>query len=146
MIQNSVECSGCGALSDAAGDTPADSMPCPFCGAKSRIVDLHIAETVVLRDGWGTRAKRAGDTRPYVEDIAMPSFSHRLDKHVLREQVIDRDNDRYFEKVTDYECGEVIHQNEEPLSKHRGHGSAKVKRKRLKMVNLALQRTRLAHR
>ena len=55
----------------------------------------------------------------------MPSFSHRLGKLVLREQVIDRDNDVYFEKVTEYEDGSVIHHCEERLSEHQGHGSAK---------------------
>jgi hypothetical protein len=42
--------------------------------------------------------------------------------------VIDRDNNRYFEMVTDYESGEIIHHCEEPLSEHQGHGSAKPKK------------------
>jgi hypothetical protein len=49
-------------------------------------------------------------------------------KLVHREQIIDRDNDRYFERVTDYETGEVIHMNEEPLSKHVLRGTAKPKK------------------
>ena len=93
-----------------------------------RTFNGFIEETIILRDGLGVKAKRPGESCPYVEDKAMPSFSHRLGKHVLREQVIDRDNNRYFEKVTDYDSGEVIHQNEEPRSDHRGHGSAKVKK------------------
>lgn len=40
---------------------------------------------------------------------------------------IDRDEDTYFERVED-EDGNVIHHCEEPLSKHRGHGSAKPNR------------------
>ena len=89
---------------------------------------MFIEETIILRDGLGVKAKRPGESRPYVEDKAMSSFSHRLGKHVFREQVIDRDNNRYFEKVTDYESGEIIDHNEEPLSEHRGHGTAKVKK------------------
>ena len=89
---------------------------------------MFIEEAKTLRDGLGMKAKRPGEKRPFIEDKAMPSFSHRLGKHVLREQVIDRDNNRYFEKVTDYESGEIIHHNEEPLSEHRGHGTEKVKK------------------
>jgi hypothetical protein len=84
---------------------------------------------VVARDGIGVTAKRPGDRRPYIEDRALPSYSHRYDKVVLREQIIDRENDRYFERVTHYETGEVIHEIDEPLSQHRGHGSAKKSKK-----------------
>lgn len=43
------------------------------------------------------------------------------------ERVIDRSGDKYFEKVTICDSGEVYHQCEEPLSSHWGHGSAKPK-------------------
>ena len=43
------------------------------------------------------------------------------------ERHIDRDNDHYHEKVTDPETGEIIHESDEPLSEHQGHGSAKTK-------------------
>ena len=39
--------------------------------------------------------------------------------------VIDRENDLYKEVVTDPDTGKIIHQCEEPLSEHVGHGSAK---------------------
>jgi hypothetical protein len=35
--------------------------------------------------------------------------------------------DRYREKVTDYETGEVLRDCDDPLSQHQGHGSAKLK-------------------
>lgn len=57
----------------------------------------------------------------------MPDYSYSREKHVHKQRVIDRDNDHYFEKVTDYETGEVIHHCEEPLSQHQGHGDAKRK-------------------
>ena len=58
---------------------------------------------------------------------ACPIFFYSLEKFVLREEVIDRDKDVYFEKVTDYEDGRTIHHCEERLSEHKGHGSAKKK-------------------
>ena len=47
--------------------------------------------------------------------------------YVHKEREIDRDNDRYRERVVDEE-GVVLHDVEEPLSLHFGHGSAKVRR------------------
>lgn len=57
----------------------------------------------------------------------MPDYSYSREKHVHKQRIIDRDNDHYFEQVTDYETGEVIHHCEEPLSQHQGHGDAKRK-------------------
>ena len=45
-----------------------------------------------------------------------------------KSRTIDKDKDQYSEIVTEPETGEVIHRCEEPLSKHRGHGSAKTKK------------------
>lgn len=41
-----------------------------------------------------------------------------------KSRVIDKYKDRYMEKVTDPETGEIIHGCEEPLSEHFGHGFA----------------------
>ena len=48
-------------------------------------------------------------------------------KWMKKERVIDKDNDHYREIVTDPETGEVIHECEEKLSDHFGHGSDKPK-------------------
>jgi hypothetical protein len=122
-----IECSECGAVIDTGGGIPDARAHCPKCGGLRRTVYASVIEAAVLRDGVGVKAKRRSDRRPYLEDSAMPSYSHDKGKVLLREQIIDRDNDRYFEKVTDYETGEVIHHNEEPLSQHQGHGSAKIR-------------------
>lgn len=127
MTQDTVQCTDCGSLIDTATDTPESRTPCPVCGKLRRTFNVFIEDKLTARDGLGVKAKRPNEKRPYIEDKAMPSYSHRLGKNVLREQIIDRDNDRYFEKVTDYETGEIIHHNEEPLSEHIGHGTAKNK-------------------
>ena len=44
---------------------------------------------------------------------------------IQKERLIDRKSDRYKELVKDLETGEVIHETDEPLSQHTGHGSAK---------------------
>jgi hypothetical protein len=71
------------------------------------------------------KAKGLGQKKPHVELKQGPSDSHELGKPVERVYLIDRGNDRYFEKVSDYETGELIHHDEEPLSEHIGRGSAK---------------------
>jgi hypothetical protein len=126
--QDRVECSVCKTVIDASRDTPDSRAPCPTCGGLRWSIHVSITETVTARGGIGVKAKRQGQSRPYIEDRGIPSYSASRGKTVLREQVIDRDNDRYFERVIDYDTGEVIHKCEEPLSEHRGHGSAKPKR------------------
>lgn len=92
-----------------------------------RIHNVSITENIIVRDGYGLKAKRPGQKKPYVEELSMPDYSYSREKQVLKQRVIDRDNDQYFEKVTDYETEEVIHHCEEPLSQHQGHGDAKRK-------------------
>lgn len=128
MTHDFIVCSNCGALIDAEADTPENRTPCLVCGKSGRIFNASFEETIILRDGLGVKAKRPGESRPFTEEKAMPSFSHRLGKYVLREQVIDRDKNLYREKISDYDSGEIIHNNAEPLSEHRGHGSAKGKK------------------
>ncbi|QWE17165.1 hypothetical protein [Polynucleobacter sp. AP-Nino-20-G2] len=100
---------------------------CPTCGSSAKTIHVEIIEKVNARDGVGMKAKRPGERRPYIEDLSIPEHSHSLEKIVHRARIIDRDKDRYFEKITDYETGEIIHHCEEPLSQHQGHGSAKKK-------------------
>lgn len=40
---------------------------------------------------------------------------------------IDREHNTYDEKVVDEETGQVLHECHEPLSDHRGHGSARTR-------------------
>ena len=118
-------CSACNFLLEISG--PETINRCPNCGSTNKTFEVVIEEKVIIRDGLGMKAKRAGGKRPYIEDLSVPDHSYNLNKAVHKARVIDRDNDRYFEKITDYESGETIHHCEEPLSQHQGHGSAKRK-------------------
>jgi hypothetical protein len=124
---DTIECSDCGSEVDVRGDEPEQRMPCEKCGSTKRSYHASVSESIVARDGIGVKAKRAGEKKPYIEDMAVPDYSRSLEKIVHRERVIDRDNDRYFEKITDYETGEVVHHCDELLSQHQGHGDAKPK-------------------
>lgn len=126
MPTDSVECGACGAAIDTSLDTDGRA-PCQVCGANLRNINVFVTESLVVRDGVGLKVKRAGERKPYVEDRGLPSFTHKFQKLVFRQVLIDRDNDWYSEKITDYETGEVLHECNEPLSQHQGHGSAKPK-------------------
>jgi len=54
-------------------------------------------------------------------------FSHGTGRWVKKERRIDRASDRYVERVTDPVTGEIVHECDELLSEHRGHGSVKPK-------------------
>ena len=79
----------------------------------------------MMRGGIGLKAKRISEKRPFIESRTIPNYSHNKNKFVDLLRVINRDSNLYFEQVTDYESGEIIHKCEEPLSQHQGHGSAK---------------------
>ena len=125
---DSAECSDCGQPLVSEATEAEVREPCPSCGSTRQTINVSIVESVVARDGLALKAKRPGQKKPYVETISMPSHSRRTGKVVHRERLIDRDNNRYEEKVTDYETGEIIHHQAEPLSEHVGHGSAKLKK------------------
>lgn len=121
------ECADCGAPMATEADAIDMPRPCDVCGSTRRAHSVSVLETLVARDGYGLKAKRLGQKKPYVEDMSMPDYSYSRGKHVHKQRVIDRDSDKYLEKITDYETGEVIHQCQEPLSQHQGHGDAKRK-------------------
>ena len=128
VTQDGTECSDCGQPLTSATNEAEARVPCPRCGSTKRTINVSIIESVVVRDGLGMKAKRPGQKKPYVESLSMPSHSRKTGKAVHHERLIDRDNNRYEEKVTDYETGEVIHHHVEPLSEHVGHGSAKPRK------------------
>jgi len=76
------------------------------------------------------KGKRNGRGKPFIEGVVGSDLSIRLQKWMRLERVIDRENDHYKEVVTDPTTGDVIHQCDEPLSKHQGHGSAKFKKQK----------------
>lgn len=67
--------------------------------------------------------KKAGKEFHYGKD-----YSKKLKKDVDKTRIIDRENDKYHEKVVDTDTGEVIHECHENLSSHTGHGSTKKRK------------------
>ena len=75
----------------------------------------------------GAKARHGlpGFIKPFLNLMSGADFFKKTGKWNRREKIEDSERDQYFEHITDGETGETLHHCEEPLSKHRGHGSAK---------------------
>ena len=84
---------------------------------------MLVHETIAVRDGVGYKAKHAGERKPFREAFDYPATQRSTGAPTRHERVIDRDNDRYFERVVEEGPGRVLHETDHPLSEHKGHGS-----------------------
>ncbi len=119
------KCDGCGTVLDPA--IQPDRAPCPFCGLMTRVIEVSIKDGIELHDSVGFKHKRDGHKLPLAEGMAGDDLFRTEQRWVGKERLIDREKNRYREKVTDPSTGKVIHQCDEPLDQHRGHGSDKAK-------------------
>ena len=124
-----ITCKDCGYK--LADDVYCENVPpCPECGSVYRTKHLTISDAI----SFGNRIKgKTGDKigknkRPSLEFISGDDLSRSLQKYVYRDYQVDRRNDNYYEIVRDKETGGIIHECNEPLSEHYGHGSAKSKK------------------
>lgn len=129
-VSQKVTCGNCRATLDEPSNlVPSLREPCPECGSRSRCFEVLLESELLVRGKLGAKAWRGGERRkPFLETIKGNDLFIKLGKWVKLERIIDRENDRYKEIVTDPETGKIIHQCEEPLSQHEGHGSAKEKK------------------
>lgn len=118
-------CGSCGALVDESLDKLEARRPCSECGSTARTFSVSIEEAITLRSGLGFKHRRPGYRKPLAEDFTRPETAKNTGASVERKMLVDRQNDRYIETVTEYETGAVSHHCDEKLSEHTGHGSAK---------------------
>lgn len=127
-----VSCSDCNAELPPEFGQEIKGKVCPSCGSTKLTLRLNFVDALEVQ----THANMAG----VVKDPRLPSkkktrvrfFSgddqRKADgKWMQKERVIDRDKNRYTEKVVDPDTGEVVHHCDEPLTDHVGHGSARLK-------------------
>ena len=127
-MSTTINCSNCGASSPAVD--PVIVRKCSQCGSDAVNVcqSLEINETFTARDSIGGMVKdpsRPSDQKVRQRFKGGDDFWCKASRWVHRVLSIDRDRNRYFERVTDPETGEVIHECDEPLTEHLGHGSDK---------------------
>ena len=134
MCPHRVTCTRCG---QETGETEEQinvaPQPCPRCGSGEKTVHVVARDDIKLGVKEWTRVK-AKDDRFRREDKLRRDFVSGDELHLKsgkwykKERIIDRDSDTYKEVVSDPSTGEEKHHCEEPLSDHKGHGSANKKR------------------
>ena len=122
-------CGECGTTLDESPQAAADQrQPCPRCGSLKRSFSVHLEERLTVRSKLGFKARRNGKGRPFAEGVQGDDLQRSTGRWMRLRRLIDRENDRYEETVTDPETGAVIHECIEPLSQHRGHGADRSNR------------------
>lgn len=89
---------------------------------------MSLHDGIAFSEAQTTRAYRAGMSKKkglFWEAFGGVDFSHRLQRLVQKPRLIDKENDRYRERVVDPLTGDVLRDVDERLSEHFGHGSAK---------------------
>ena len=123
-------CSNCGQALPSDTDSP-DRQPCSHCGSIDRHYHVEIQDQLEFRESVkyemvdSTLPSNSKRKKTRVKASAGYEWSRGYGKLVYKEQTIDRRNDLYREFVMDPDSRAIIHQCEEPLSEHWGHGSAK---------------------
>lgn len=111
---------------DEPGDLPSgERQPSLCCGSLLRHHTLSVHDSAESHETSRFRAKRPSQKKPFLEGVRGDDLHRDSGLWMRLQRTIDRDNDWYEEKVVNPETGEVVHQCAEPLSAHRGHGSAK---------------------
>ena len=123
---NDVCCGSCGEV------YPESEKICPKCGSKVKKVFISVSDSIGIdSEITGMRAKDpklTGKKKVLWEWTNVKTLRGDNGKPVRRYKLIDRENDKYEEVVTDLTTSEVTHECKEPLSEHQNHGSAKIKK------------------
>lgn len=129
-VKQTVWCGKCGKQLDESPRVPlAERIHCPNSGSKNRKFGVEINAVAEVKAGMRAKARsgQAGKPggKPWLTTLSEPSWSRDRKKWVHRQKTENRRDDRYTEVVWDPDTGEIVHQCDEPLSAHRGHGSAR---------------------
>jgi hypothetical protein len=120
-----VQCTEC-AISVEEPTRVEDRQRCPRCGSLARTFTVTLYDAAEVHDGIGLKARHGevGKVKPYLESFIGDDFHRDRQewRHVSR--VIDREHDRYIERITDA-AGNVVWRVDEPLRQHKGRGAAK---------------------
>ena len=104
-------------------------VPCPNCQSTKVVFDVSIIDGVSVKEKLGMKLKKPGIKKPVFESVSGDDFHRNTQRWSTLSRTIDRQNDLYTEKIVDSETGQIIRYCSEPLSKHVGHGNAKLKAK-----------------
>lgn len=87
---------------------------------------MTLTDTAQAHERFGIKARHGdvGEVKPYREQISGDDYHRDTGEWRHLSRVIDRERDRYTERVSDA-AGNVVRDVDEPLSEHRGHGAAR---------------------
>lgn len=121
-----VNCGDCGKELAEDPHAPVETRkPCADCGSTSRHFQKSLSVTGTARTKLSMKARHATGGRPFLEQTVGDELHRKSGKWMKLERLIDRARNWYREVVTDPETGQTMHECQEPLSEHRGHGAAK---------------------
>lgn len=127
---NGVFCNSCGQLlPDARPDDTVDfRSPCPACGSMSRLVKVYVHDGLTFHSDLVLKRRKpgfksGGRSRPAQEQWSGDQLSAD-GVWRDRQRIVDREKNRYVERVTDPD-GSVVRDVDEPLDEHLGRGSDK---------------------
>lgn len=123
MNTTSATCLNCHYTDETFGVLDA----CPKCGAIGGALNSINVAGIEIFPGVDLKVKnpRYQGRRKFIREvksIAEQSVDGRL---VRKDRLIDRGNNRYREKVTVVDTGDVVHHADHKLTEHTGHGSDK---------------------
>lgn len=106
------------------------SQSCPSCSSTKKTIHFDLHEKVLIHEQIKGKVKDVTKTGKKKEVLKFTDGHEQSinGEWVDKIQLVDALNDKYFEEITN-EKGEVIRFCEEPLSQHKGRGSAKFKNK-----------------
>jgi hypothetical protein len=120
----SIECGECGFPVDEPVDLEASKRrPCPDCGSLKRHVRLSYSETIIVHEKSKLKARSPGGGKSRYEAIEGDDLNQKTGIWIKLHRVIDRANNWYHERIIDSQTNTVVHESDEPLDKHIGHGS-----------------------
>lgn len=121
-------CAHCGEpIDEPTGFVFEERKPCQSCGSRNRNYSLKLEGSVSLHGQLRGKAINSQSKKPFSEIIVGSELYKKFGRLVHKYRLIDRRNNRYVEKIVDPVTGKTIHEVEEPLSSHQGHGSDKAK-------------------
>jgi len=121
-----VRCGQCNTVLDERSDVKVEQrIPCPNCHSLSRAFKVELHDEIKVFDQLKTKVKSPENKKPVYESIHGEEVSQSNPANIIKDRIIDRRNDRYYERIIDTITGNIIHEDEGRLSDHQGHGSAK---------------------
>jgi hypothetical protein len=124
----SIECGECGFPIDEPVDLEASKrLPCPKCGSLKRKVRLSYSDTVFIHEKRKIKARSPDRGRPRYEAVEGDDLSLKSGIWMKIYRIIDRANNWYHERILNPRTNKVVHECDEPLDEHTGHGSDRRK-------------------